>query len=158
MDPVGRLAHGLGGSMVLDEVLQRAWDGDSSVFRELLGYLDLPVPEIRAVCGISERQWQRWKAGYPVNRSALRLLAILAGYVPWEGWSGWVVCDGHLFPPGVGKHGVSPGEIHAWPFLRQLLAEYQRQVRDFEALPDQAETVNASCEINSCTAPHDDGG
>jgi hypothetical protein len=69
----------------------------------------------------------------------LRLLAILAGYVPWDGWQGWEVHGGHLFPPGYAKGGITPGEFFALPYYRQLIGAYQERIRQLEALIGSSE-------------------
>ncbi|TCT23861.1 hypothetical protein [Thiobaca trueperi] len=58
--------------------------------------------------------------------TALRLLAILAGFVPWSGWHGWEVHNGYLFPPGYVRGGILPSEFFALVFYRQQVSEYQR--------------------------------
>lgn len=60
----------------------------------------------------------------------MRLPAILAGYVPWEGWE---VHNGYLFPPGYRRGGIRPGEFFAVVFYRQQVAEYQRVNRQLVA-------------------------
>jgi hypothetical protein len=57
----------------------------------------------------------------------LRLLAVLAGFVPWDGWDGWEVHRGCFFPPGFSKGGISPGEFQALVFWRQQVSEYRRK-------------------------------
>jgi hypothetical protein len=67
------------------------------------------------------------------NPTAIRLYAILAGYVPWHGWEDWEVHNGHLFPPGYVKNGISPGDWQAAIFLRQLVTEQRRTIERLEA-------------------------
>jgi hypothetical protein len=55
----------------------------------------------------------------------VRLLAILAGYVPWSGWDGWEVHGGCLFPPEWSRGGLTPGELQALGFLHQSLSAYR---------------------------------
>lgn len=57
----------------------------------------------------------------------LRLLAVLAGYVPWAGWAGWEVHGGLFFPPGFSKGGLAPGEFQALLYWRQLVAVYRAE-------------------------------
>jgi transcriptional regulator with XRE-family HTH domain len=85
-----------------------------------------------ALC-VSPRTYRRWKAGDGVTPTAVRLLAILAGYVPWPGWEGWEVHRGVLFPPGYTKGGISPGEYFALFFYRQQASELRRKVAALEA-------------------------
>lgn len=55
----------------------------------------------------------------------MRLLAILAGYVPWVGWDGWECHNGYLFPPGYRRGGIPPSEFFALVFYRQQVSAYQ---------------------------------
>ncbi|NEV64679.1 hypothetical protein [Thiorhodococcus minor] len=55
----------------------------------------------------------------------MRLLAILAGFVPWVGWDDWEVHNGLLFPPGYRRGGIAPGEFFALVFYRQQVSAYQ---------------------------------
>ena len=64
--------------------------------------------------------------GHP-NPTALRLLAILAGFLPWDGWDGWECHRGCLFPPGYQRGGISPGDFYALIFYRQAASTYRRQ-------------------------------
>jgi hypothetical protein len=63
----------------------------------------------------------------------VRLLAILAGFVPWDGWHGWELDNGLLFPPGYRRHGIAPGEFAALVFYRQQVSEQRRVIVAHEA-------------------------
>lgn len=60
---------------------------------------------------------------------AVRLLAILAGYVPWKGWE---VCGGYLFPPGWRRNGVLPGEFYGVIYYRQLARDSRLKIQALE--------------------------
>jgi len=83
-------------------------------------------------CLVSERTYRRWLATGQPNPTAVRLLAILAGYVPWDGWAGWEVHGGLLFPPGYRRHGVTPGDFFSLVFLRQSVGAYRERVEELE--------------------------
>jgi len=63
----------------------------------------------------------------------VRLLAILAGFVPWAGWDGWEVHKGLLFPPGYERNGIAPGEFFALVYYRQAVGAYRKEVAQLEA-------------------------
>ena len=69
------------------------------------------------------------------------MLAILAGYLPWDGWQGWEMHRGCLFPPGFSKGGISPGDFHALIFWRQQVSEYRRQNQTLEARVAELQAV-----------------
>ena len=82
--------------------------------------------EAASACCVSLRTWRRWRATGQPDPTAVRLLAVLAGFVPWVGWDGWEVHNGLLFPPGYRRGGIPPGEFFALVFYRQQVSEYQR--------------------------------
>ena len=79
-----------------------------------------------ATVGLTLRTYRRWRSEGNSPAAALRLLAVLAGFVPWIGWDGWEVHRGCFFPPGYSKGGIAPGEFFALVFWRQQVSEYQR--------------------------------
>lgn len=95
------------------------------------------------LCGVSLRTYRRWLSTRKANAGAVRLLAILAGYVPWDGWQGWEVHQGLLFPPGYSKNGIAPGEFLALPFYRQSVSAYRERVQQLEAELSRLKNRNA---------------
>lgn len=69
---------------------------------------------------ISPQTFRRWRSDRPPNPTAIRLLAIHAGHVPWPGWHGWEVHGGLLFPPGSAR-GLAPAQVEAVPWLMALV-------------------------------------
>lgn len=116
-------------------ILAEAWLGDLTTLVELQLRCRLTDAKAAALCGVSPETYRRWRTDRPPNLAAVRLLAILAGYVPWPGWQDWEVHNGHLFPPGYTWHGITPGQILAIPFREQLVTEYQRQLTALRADP-----------------------
>jgi hypothetical protein len=82
---------------------------------------------------VSLRTYRRWLQHGNPSPTAVRLLAILAGFVPWAGWEGWEVHQGALFPPGYQRGGIVPGEFYALVFYRQLVTEQRRKISALEA-------------------------
>lgn len=93
--------------------------------------------ELQIVAGYSDRDaarkllvsyhtYRRWRHDRTPNPTAVRLLAIQAGYVPWVGWHGWEVHDGLLFPPG-SRHGFAPAQVESLPFLLALTRDMRRK-------------------------------
>ncbi len=70
--------------------------------------------------------YRRWRSDRRPNPTAVRLLAIQAGYVPWAGWHGWEVHEGLLFPPG-SRHGLEASQVEALLFLLALTREQRRK-------------------------------
>ena len=106
--------------------------------------------------GVSQETYRRWRTDRKPNVAAVKLMSVMAGKLPWTGWENWEVHNGLLFPPQYTK-GISPGQIMAIPYQRQLVAELERRVRQFKSMHDQSQTANAfPDQIHSIGGRHDD--
>ena len=99
-------------------------------------------------CLVSLRTYRRWCATGNPDPTALRLLAILAGFVPWSGWHGWEVHNGYLFPPGYTSGGIPPSEFFALVFYRQQVSEYQEAHADLRARLKAFESPTVTLQAN----------
>ncbi len=111
------------------EILHQGYLGNVTMLRDLQHLAGLTTHDAAAACLVSPGTFRRWRSDRVPNPTAVRLLAILAGYLPWPGWQGWEMHNGYLFPPGYDRHGLSPGEVLEMPFIYQLVADYQRRSR-----------------------------
>ena len=84
-------------------------------------------------CCVSVETYRRWLSDRRPNPVAVKMMAILAGYVPWRGWENWEMHNGYLFPPGFTQNGISPGDWHSMVFLKQLVTEQRRRIEALEA-------------------------
>ena len=84
-------------------------------------------------CLVSAETFRRWRCDRTPNRTALRLLAIRAGYLPWPEWRGWELHGGCLFPPGISRGGFSPGDLLANPLWRQVVTSQAAELADLRA-------------------------
>lgn len=115
------------------ELLRHAYAANLSTLRPLLQRLRASPAEAAALCLVTPRTLRRWLHTGQPDPTALRLLAVLAGYVPWEGWQDWEVDHGLLFPPGFRRGGISPGEFWAIPYYRQAHRGYRERALALEA-------------------------
>lgn len=99
----------------------------------LLKRLSLSSTDAATAVGVHPRTLRGWIAEGKANPAALKLLAVLAGFVPWSGWAGWECEHGLLFPPGYSKNGIPPGEFFALVFYRQQVSEQRRVIVEREA-------------------------
>ncbi len=95
--------------------------------RPLQQRLGLSNRDAAAAVGVFPNSYRFWLRTGRADPAAVRLLAILAGYVPWPGWDGWEVHRGCLFPPGCARGGIAPGNFYALTFWRQAVAELRRE-------------------------------
>lgn len=109
------------------EVLAEGFAANPSTLSALQQYCRFSNEQAAAACGVSPRTYRRWRSVGNPPAGALRLLAVLAGYLPWDGWHGWEVHNGYLFPPGYRRGGILPGEFLALVFNRQQVSHYQQE-------------------------------
>ncbi|EXJ14277.1 hypothetical protein [Imhoffiella purpurea] len=98
--------------------------GTLRALQQLCGFSD---EQAASACLVSLRTYRRWRSTGKPDPTALRLLAILAGFIPWTGWDDWEMHRGYLFPPGFSRHGITPGQVQAVVFYRQQASEYRRR-------------------------------
>jgi hypothetical protein len=68
-----------------EEFLAEGFAANLSTLHALHFRCRLSNHQAAALCGVSARSYRRWLATGTANAGAVRLLAILAGYVPWGG-------------------------------------------------------------------------
>lgn len=97
----------------------------SRLLRELQLTAGLTDTEAARKLLVSPHTYRRWRTDREPNPTAVRLLAVQAGYVPWAGWHGWEIHNGLLFPP-TARHGLEPGEVESVRFLVALTRDQRR--------------------------------
>ena len=110
------------------ELLAQGWAGNVTTLRELQFFAGLSSESAASSLLVSPETFRRWRRDRHANPTAVRLLSVLAGYLPWNHWYGWEMHAGCLFPPGNTRNGLLPGEIIAMPFVYQLVGEYRREI------------------------------
>jgi DNA-binding transcriptional regulator YiaG len=108
--------------------LEEAYLGNLTTLPDLQFRCRYTNEKAAEVCGVSPETYRRWLADRKPNLAAVKLMSILAGYVPWSGWSGWEVHAGLMFPPGFTRYGIGPGEIQAVTFYRQQISALRERV------------------------------
>lgn len=131
------------------DLLQSAFMGDVTTLRQLVLFAGMSHEEAAKLCMVSPATFRRWLSDRKPNPTAVKLLAVLCGYVPWEGWEDWEVHNGYFFPPGYDRNGIAPGDILAIPFQRQLLSEYRRLAAKTEIALSEPAKVHSIFEKSS---------
>jgi hypothetical protein len=103
------------------EELRAGFAGEMTTLADMQWLCGFSNQQAADFCFVSVETYRRWRRDRPVNPMALRLLAIRAGYMPWDAWRDWTVFRGQLWSPGWQHYGVTPGEVTALPLLHQLL-------------------------------------
>ncbi len=129
-------------SAPFSSLLHGPWVDNLSSLHELQHRTKLTNEQAALLCGVSLRTWYRWKKNDSPQPAALRLMAILAGHLPWPGWDGWEIHNSHLFPPGISRNGISPGHLIAIDYERQLLSLLKSELRQLRA--EKRESVSAA--------------
>lgn len=107
--------------MSLYHELQAAYLGDASA-RQLQSICRFSEVEAARFVLVAPETFRRWVRDRSPNPTALRLLSMRAGFLPYPGWEGWLLRDGLLYPPGYSGTGFASGEVAALPFQYQRLA------------------------------------
>ena len=94
-------------------------DGRNQTVCELQVLANLNNCEIAALCGRSEATVRRWRRARQWPDYVLNLVAYRTGYFIWDGWEGWFIADGLLYPP-FQKYGFTPADVQAVHWLKQL--------------------------------------
>lgn len=114
-------------------MLAEGYAANLTTLEALQQRLSFSVNQAAAALLVSPRTYRRWLSTGKPDPTAVRLLAILAGFLPWAGWFGWEMHRGYLFPPGFQHGGLLPGEFFALGFYRQQVTCYQQANAELKA-------------------------
>ncbi len=89
----------------------------------------ISIDDAAGYCGKHRTTWARMEAGASrVCQVCYRLMEILGGMMPWDGWSGWEIRGGTLYQPGTFSRGLLPGHLVAVDWTRELVRELGKDV------------------------------
>jgi len=80
--------------------------------------------EVVRVCRVNERTVRRWRCHDTYPAWAYKLMGYHAGFFIWDGWDGWYIEDGLIYPPQY-KHGFTPNDVAMMGFMRAELNSYR---------------------------------
>jgi hypothetical protein len=123
---------------VSSEYLQAGYLGDLTTLRTLQMLCRFSLDDAARYCGVSPHTFRRWRSDRVPPRGAVRLLSIRAGYLPWPDWAGWEMHNGLLFPPGMTRGGIAPGDVLSMPYLYALIADQRRELQERRKFVDEA--------------------
>jgi transcriptional regulator with XRE-family HTH domain len=115
-----------------DGLLYEGYLGNLTTLHALQHMCRFSNEEAAEFIGVSIETYRRWLTDRKPNKTAVKLLAVRAGYIPWAGWENWIMDNGYLFPPGYSRNGMSPGDIYAIPFNRQQIEALKERVEALE--------------------------
>ena len=70
------------------------------------------------------KRWRK-KENYP--DWAIELVAVKAGYFPWEDWEGWKFDNGYIFSPNL-RYGFKPQDIENVHFIKQHCEQLEHEI------------------------------
>jgi hypothetical protein len=111
-----------------NEFMYNGFHGDKSTLSAICARCGFDESKAADYVHTSIPNFNKWLRDNSANPTALKLLAIRAGQMPWPEWEGWEIHKGHLFPPGFTRNGLSPGDIHSVIFLKQLVSEQRKTI------------------------------
>ncbi len=114
------------------QFLQDGFMGNLTTLPALQHRCRMTDQQASSFLGVSPETYRRWRTDRKPNLAAVKLMAVMAGYVPWSSWEDWEIHGGHLFPPGYTRHGFTPGDIFSITFLRQSAQAYKQRLEDLE--------------------------
>jgi len=114
------------------DFLEEAFLGNLTTLHALQHRCKMTDKQSASFLGVSPETYRRWRTDRKPSLAAVKLMAIMAGYVPWTGWENWEVHGGQLFPPGYTRHGFTPGDIFSITFLRQSVRAYRLRAEEQE--------------------------
>lgn len=114
-------------------LLADGFAGDLTTLRWLQRACGFTVEDAARFCLVSPETFRRWRTDRTPNPTAVRLLAVRAGYLPWPTWRGWEVHGERLFAPGTDRGGWLPGDLLAAPLWSQAAMGYRQEVERLQA-------------------------
>ena len=137
------------------ETLHNAYNGKVTTLGDIQMLLGVDNDEASRLCFTSPHTYRRWRSDRVPNPCAVRLLGVLAGYVPWAGWEKWFYnrYDQKLYHIDL-KYGFSPDELIRYAYLRQTKEALEREVLElrqrlkaYEVNPVRDRVINEDSNI-----------
>jgi len=112
--------------------LADGFKGNANTLKDLQTYAGYTDEDVSDLCGVTLTTYRIWKKKKNPNLASLRLLAVMAGYLPWDNWKGWEMHNGYLFPPGYSKKGLPSGEFFSFVFKNQYISSIEKRLKKQE--------------------------
>ena len=131
--------------MSVHDLLESAYLGNITRPKEIQTLLSISDEVAADLCFVSPQTFRRWNHDRAPNRCAMKLLGILAGYVPWPGWEKFYYnpYDQMLYSHDL-KYGFSPGDLHTLHYMRQGYELLQRENQQLKEKLKDLENLEAS--------------
>lgn len=113
-------------------ILRNAYYSQNETLTDVMKLARMSLPETLEFLQISKATFYRWERLGKPDSSASRLLAVLAGYVPWDGWKGWEAHNGCIFPPNQKNRGISPHMLEQSVFYAQYLDTLEMENKELK--------------------------
>jgi len=131
--------------MSVHDILESAYLGTLTKLGEIQTILKVDNETAAQICFVSPETYRRWRSDRKPNKCAMKLLGILAGYVPWPGWEKFFYNphDQMLYSQEL-KYGFSPGDLHTLHYLKLGFEQLQRENTELRERLKDVENLLAS--------------
>lgn len=116
----------------ITHILTEAYETQNVSMRSLMLLSGMNLEQTSKALHVSIESLRRWERSGKPNPTASKLLAILAGYIPWANWRGWEMHGSTLFAPGQRRNGMTSAMIENMIIqiqLKELYEEENQQLR-----------------------------
>ncbi len=106
--------------MSVREELEVGFLGKLTNPKDLQTIINIDNVEAAKACLVSPETYRRWLSDRKPNKTAIKLLCILAGRSPWPGWErfSYSPYDHKIYADDL-KYGFTPGDLYSMFYLRQ---------------------------------------
>jgi hypothetical protein len=135
-------------------ILRDSWEGTLTKLGYIQTVAGISDEQAAGLCFVAPETYRRWRTDRKPNRCAVRLLGVVAGYVPWAGWEKWFYsqADRKLYGPSL-REGFTPSEVERIPWLRQTLEALERENRNLRERVQRLEQVASEASRPSNVIP-----
>ena len=121
----------------VSQILRQGFKSENVTLKQLMLLAKMDRQQTVDFLQISLPTFHRWeRSGHP-DPTASKLMAIMAGYLPWANWSGWEIHGVHLFAPGQSSSGVTSPQIENMAIMFQHRDSLQEENQKLQEQLDQ---------------------
>ena len=121
----------------ISQILADGYDTTNTSLKPLMMLAKMDIHQTAEFLHVSKKTLYRWEQTGRPDPTASKLMAIRAGFVPWENWRGWEMHAGRLFAPGQLRHGLTASMIEGMVIVRQYKDTLEAENKKLRAEIDE---------------------